>query len=146
MFGTFADFSGNARDENQLIAHYRSMALYPEVDSAIEDIVNEAIVLDTDRKPIKIDLDRVSLSETIKTKMYSEYNHLLKLLDFSNKSHDIFRRWFIDAKTFYFKKIDKNDIRKGIIELVPIDPVKIKKVRKIEKDKAVYGGAELKNR
>jgi len=141
VFGTFADFSGNARDENQLIAQYRSMALYPEVDSAIEDIVNEAIVLDTDRKPIKIDLDRVNLSETIKTKMHSEYNHLLKLLDFSNKSHDIFRRWFIDAKTFYFKKIDKNDIRKGIIELVPIDPVKIKKVRKIEKDKAVYGGA-----
>ena len=141
VFGTFADFSGNARDENQLITHYRSMALHPEVDAAIEDIVNESIVLDLDRKPIKLDLDRVNLSEVIKTKIYSEFNHILKLLDFSNKSHDIFRRWFIDAKTFYYKKIDKNDIRKGIIELVPIDPVKIKKVRKVEKDKTVYGGA-----
>ena len=141
VFGTFADFSGNARDENQLITHYRSMALHPEVDAAIEDIVNEAIVLDQDRKPIKLDLDRVNLSEVIKTKVYSEYNHILKLLDLGNKSHDIFRRWFIDAKTFYFKKIDKNDLRKGIIELVPIDPVKIKKVRKVEKDKSVYHGA-----
>ena len=85
VFGTFADFSGNARDENQLITHYRSMALHPEVDAAIEDIVNEAIVLDQDRKPIKLDLDRVNLSEVIKTKMYSEYNHILKLLDFGNK-------------------------------------------------------------
>ena len=140
VFGTFADFSGNARDENALVSHYRSMALYPEVDAAIEDIVNESIVYDQDRKPIKLDLDRVNLSETIKTKLYGEYNHILKLLDFSNHAHDIFRRWFIDAKTFYYKKIDKNDLRKGIIELVPIDPVKIKKVRKIEKDKTNYGG------
>lgn len=140
VFGTFVDFSGAVRDENQMIQHYRSMALYPEVDMAIEDIVNEAIVLDQDRKPIKLNLDRVNLSETIKTKMYSEYNHILKLMDFSNKATDIFRRWYIDSKIFYYKKIDKNDLRKGIVELVPIDPVKIKKVRKIEKDKAVYGG------
>lgn len=140
VFGTFVDFSGAVRDENQMLQHYRSMALYPEVDAAIEDIVNEAIVLDQDRKPIKLNLDRVNLSETIKTKIYSEYNHLLKLLDFSNKASDIFRRWYIDSKLYYYKKIDKNDIRKGIVELVPIDPIKIKKVRKIEKDKSVYGG------
>lgn len=140
VFGTFVDFSGAVRDENQMIQHYRSMALYPEVDAAIEDIVNEAIVLDQDRKPIKLNLDHVNLSETIKTKIYSEYNHLLKMLDFSNKASDIFRRWYIDSKLFYYKKIDKNDLRKGIVELVPIDPVKIKKIRKIEKDKGVYGG------
>jgi hypothetical protein len=61
-------------------------------------------------------------------------------MDFSNKATDIFRRWYIDSKVFYYKKIDKNDLRKGIVELVPIDPVKIKKVRKIEKDKAIHGG------
>jgi len=89
VFGTFVDFSGAVRDENQMIQHYRAMALYPEVDAAIEDITNEAIVLDQDRKPIKLNLDRVNLSETIKTKIYSEYNYLLKLLDFSNKASDI---------------------------------------------------------
>lgn len=140
VFGTFVDFSGAVRDENQMIQHYRAMALYPEVDAAIEDITNEAIVLDFDRKPIKLNLDRVNLSETIKTKIYSEYNYLLKLLDFSNKASDIFRRWYIDSKLYYYKKIDKNDLKKGIVELVPIDPVKIKKVRKIEKDKSIYGG------
>ena len=72
VFGTFIDFSGAIRDENQMIQHYRSMALYPEVDSAIEDIVNEAIVLDQDRKPVKLNLDHVNLSDTIKTKIYFE--------------------------------------------------------------------------
>lgn len=139
VFGTFVDFSGSVRDENQMIQHYRAMSLYPEVDMAIEDIVNEAIVLDLDRKPVKLNLDNVNLSETIKTKIYSEYNHILKLLDFSNKAPDIFRRWYIDSRLFYYKKVDKNDLRKGILELVPVDPVKIKKIRKIEKDKAVYG-------
>jgi hypothetical protein len=140
VFGTFVDFSGAVRDENQMLQHYRAMALYPEVDAAIEDIVNECIVLDLDRKPIKLNLDHVNLSDTIKTKIYSEYNHLLKLLDFSNRAPDIFRRWYIDSKLFYYKKIDKNDPRKGIQELIPIDPVKIKKIKKIEKDKAVNGG------
>jgi len=141
VFGTFVDFSGAIRDENAMIQHYRSMSLYPEVESAIEDIVTEAIVLDEDRKPIKLNLDRVNLSETIKTKIYTEYNYLLRLMDFSNKAPDIFRRWYIDSKLFYYKKIDKHDIKKGIVELVPIDPIKIKKIRKVEKDKAVWGGA-----
>jgi len=136
IFGYTIDFSGSVRDENHMIQHYRSMALYPEVDAAIEDIINEAIVMDQDRKPIKLNLDHVNLSETIKTKVYSEFNQIMKMLDFSNKGSDIFRRWYIDSKVFYYKKIDKNDLRKGIIELVPVDPIKIKKIRKIEKDKS----------
>lgn len=139
VFGTFVDFSGAVRDENQMIQHYRAMALYPEVDAAIEDIVNECMVLDIDRKPVKLNLDYVNLSDTIKTKIYSEYSHILKLLDFSNKAPDIFRRWYIDSKIFYYKKIDKNDPRKGIIELIPIDPVKIKKIKKIEKERNIQG-------
>jgi len=140
IFGYTIDFSGSVRDENAMIQHYRAMALYPEVDAAIEDIINEAIVMDQDRKPIKLNLDHVNLSEVIKTKVYSEFNSILKMLDFSNKASDIFRRWYIDSKLFYYKKIDKNDLRKGIVELIPIDPVKIKKIRKIEKDKGIYGG------
>ena len=79
VFGTFVDFSGSVRDENQMLQHYRAMSLYPEVDAAIEDIVNECIVLDLDRKPIKLNLDSVNLSETIKTKIYSEYNESIRL-------------------------------------------------------------------
>jgi hypothetical protein len=123
-----------------MVQHYRAMALYPEVDAAIEDITNEAIVMDIDRKPIKLNLDHVNLSDTIKTKIYAEYNHILRLLDFSNKAPDIFRRWYIDSKIFFYKKIDKNDLRKGIVELVPIDPIKIKKIRKVEKDRQIHSG------
>ena len=140
VFGTYVDFSGAMRDENQMVQFYRSMSLYPEVDAAIEDITTEAIVMDQDRKPIKLNLDHVNLSDTIKTKIYTEYNHVLRLLDFSNKAPDIFRRWYTDSKVFFYKKIDKNDLRKGITELVPIDPIKIKKIRKVDKDRQVHAG------
>ena len=92
VFGTSIDFTGSIKDENQLINQYRGMALHPEVDAAIEDITNESIVMGEDRKPIKLNLDYVNLPDTIKTKLYYEFNYILKLLDFSNKSHEIFRR------------------------------------------------------
>jgi hypothetical protein len=143
VFGTSIDFSGSIRDENQLIGQYRGMALHPEVDSAIEDIVNESIVMGEDRKPIKLNLDYVNLPDTIKTKIYYEYNHILKLLDFTNRCHEIFRRWYIDSKIYYFKEIDKENPAKGLVSLIPVDPIKIKKVRKIEKDRARVSGGQI---
>lgn len=143
VFGTSIDFSGSIRDENQLIGQYRGMALHPEVDAAIEDIVNESIVMGEDRKPIKLNLDYVNLPDSIKTKVNYEYNYILKLLDFSNKGHEIFRRWYIDSKVFYFKEIDKSNPQKGLISVIPVDPVKIKKVRKVEKDRARVAGGQV---
>jgi hypothetical protein len=143
VFGTSIDFSGSIRDENQLIGQYRGMALHPEVDSAIEDIVNESIVMGEDRKPIKLNLDYVNLPETIKTKMYYEYNQILKLLDFANKGHDIFRRWYVDSKLYYYKEIDRQNPQKGLVSLIPVDPVKIKKIRKVEKDRARVSGGQI---
>lgn len=143
VFGTSIDFSGAIKDENQLINQYRGMALHPEVDAAVEDIVNESIVMGEDRKPIKLNLDYVNLPDTIKSKMYFEYANILKLLDFSNKGHEIFRRWYVDSKLFYYKEIDKQNPQKGLISLIPIDPVKIKKVRKIEKDRARVAGGQI---
>jgi len=143
VFGTSIDFSGSIRDENQLINQYRGMALHPEVDAAIEDIVNESIVPGEDRKPIKLNLDYVNLPDSIKTKIYFEYNNILKLLDFTNKCHEIFRRWYVDSKIYYYKEIDKQNPQKGLISLIPIDPVKIKKVRKVEKDKARVANGQI---
>jgi hypothetical protein len=143
VFGTSIDFSGSIRDENQLIGQYRGMALHAEVDSAIEDIVNESIVLGEDKKPVKLELDDVNLPDTIKSKMYFEFNHILKLLDFSNRGHEIFRRWYVDSKVYYFKEIDKEHPQRGLISLIPIDPVKIKKVRKIEKDRTRVNGGQI---
>jgi hypothetical protein len=129
------DFSGSVRDENQLIQQYRSMAIYSEVDKAIDDIVNDAIVPGLDKKPVKVNLDNVQLSDVIKNKIYSEFNGILSMLDFNNKGYDIFRKWYIDSKIYYYIQIDPTNPQAGILDLLPIDPIKIKKVRKIEKER-----------
>ena len=139
ILGTYVDFSGAVRDENALIQQYRGIALYPEVDNAIEDICNDAIVMGTDRKPVKLGLDKTELSENIKKKIYNEFDYVLRLLDFHKKAYEIFRRWYVDSKLFYHIVIDQEDPLKGILELRPIDPTKIKRVRKIIKDKKSIG-------
>lgn len=133
FLGTYVDFSGGIQDENQFIQTYRSLSLYPEVDLAIEDIVNDSIVMGTDRKPIKLDLEQTNLSENIKNKIYHEFDYVLRMFDFSNKAYEIFRRWYIDGRLYYHLIIDKENPRAGIKEARPIDPTKIKKVRKVEK-------------
>jgi hypothetical protein len=133
--GSLVDFSGSVRDENQLIQQYRSMAIYSEVDKAIDDIVNDAIVPGLDKKPVKVNLDNVQLSDVIKNKIYSEFNGILSMLDFNNKGYDIFRKWYIDSKIYYYIQIDPTNPQAGILDLLPIDPIKIKKVRKIEKER-----------
>jgi len=135
ILGTYVDFSGSVRDENALIQQYRGIALYPEVDIAIEDICNDAIVMGSDRKPVKISLDGVNLSDNIKNRIYNEFDYVLRLLDFHRKAYDIFRRWYVDSKLYYQIVIDNDEPLKGIQELRPIDPTKIKKVRKIIKKK-----------
>lgn len=133
--GTLVDFSGSVRDENQLIMQYRSMSIYSEVDKAVDDIVNDAIVPGPNKKPVKINLDNVQLSEVIKNKIYTEFNNIIVMLDFNNRGYDIFRKWYIDSKLFYFIQIDPQNPQAGIVDLIPIDPIKIKKVRKIEKER-----------
>jgi len=135
VFGTLVDFTGSVRDENALIAKYRSLAMMPEVDQAIEDIVNESIVMDKDQKPVKIDLEQIDLSNNIKKKIYSEYDGILRLLKFHKRGVDLFRQWYIDSKIYYHIVLDKDNPQKGIKELRAIDPVKIKKIRRVLKDR-----------
>jgi hypothetical protein len=133
FFGTALDYAANLRDENASVIQYRNMSIYPEIDNAIDEIVNASIVNGIDRKPIKLDLKDLPISETIKFKIYKEFDRVLHLLDFSSKGYEIFRRWYVDAKVFYSIVIDKDLPQEGIKELLPIDPLKIKKVRKIHK-------------
>lgn len=133
--GTLVDFSGAVRDENALIQQYRSMSIYSEVDKAIDDIVNDAIVPGTQKRPVRINLDNVPLSDQIKTKIHSEFNTIITLLDFNNRGYDIFRKWYIDSKLFYYVQIDNQNPQAGIQDLIPIDPIKIKKIRKVEKER-----------
>ena len=133
FFGSYLDIEGVYKNENDLIRRYRSMALYPECDSAIEDIVNEAIVSDTNDSPVNIDLSNLNASDGIKKKVREEFKYILELLDFDKKSHEIFRNWYIDGRLYYNKVIDQSNPEKGIIELRYIDSAKMRYVRQVKK-------------
>jgi len=143
VYGTFIDFMGSAKDEQATISQYRAMALYPEVDTAIDEITNEAIVLGVDRKPVKLDLSKINFSENIKSRIYSEFDSILQLLDFQDKSYEIFRRWYIDSKLYFYISIDMDDPSSGIKQLIPLDSTKIKKVRKVKSNPAKQNGESL---
>ena len=139
IFGTYVDFESQIKNENELISRYRSMSLYPEVDMAITDIVNDAIVIDDEKEPVSIVLDEVDLSDNIKKKIEEEFKTIVSLLNFNNRGYDLFRRWYIDSKLYYHIIVDDKNPRGGIKELRPIDPTKISKVRKVEKDQVKKG-------
>ena len=136
FYSSILDIAGRDRSDLDLINRYRSIAQQPECDSAIEDIVNESIVSDEKGQSVSLSLDRLNLSQTIKSKIREEFDEILRLLDFNEKGHDIFRRWYIDGRIYYHKIIDSKNTKKGIQEVRYIDPRKIKKVRdkKVEKD------------
>ena len=133
FFGSYVDIEGVYRTEFELIKRYREMALHPEVDSAIEDIVNEAIVSDTNDTPVQVDLDNLNASDGIKKKIRQEFKHILNLLDFDKKSHEIYRNWYIDGRIYYHKVIDLKNPSDGIQELRYIDAMKMRYIRQDKK-------------
>jgi hypothetical protein len=138
FFGSYVDIEGVYRTEFDLIKRYREMALHPECDSAIEDIVNEAIVSDTNDSPVQIELSNLNASDGIKKKIRDEFKYILELLDFDKKSHEIYRNWYIDGRLYYHKVIDFKNPQEGIQELRYIDAMKMRYVRqqkKTENDK-----------
>ena len=138
--GSYVDIEGVYRTEYELIRRYREMALYPEVDSAIEDIVNEAIVSDLYESPVQVELSNVNASEKVKNIIREEFKYIKELLDFDKRSHEIFRNWYIDGRMHYLKVIDFQKPQDGIMDLRYIDPMKIKFVRKLN-DKAATSKA-----
>ncbi len=144
-YGTYVDLDGTAKNEVELIGRYREMAMQPEIESAIEDIVNEAIVQDDDGTSTKIVLDKLEQSDKIKKAIENEFNTVLKLLNYNNMSQDIFKRYYIDGRLFYQIMIDKDNPTSGIKELRYIDPRKIRKIREVKKEKDPRSGVELMN-
>lgn len=138
--GSYVDIEGVYRTEYELMRRYREMALLPEVDSAIEDIVNEAIVSDLYESPVQVELSNVNASEKVKNIIRDEFKYIKELLDFDKRSHEIFRNWYIDGRMHYLKVIDFKNPQDGIMDLRYIDPMRIKFVRKLN-DKAATTGA-----
>jgi hypothetical protein len=127
------------KSENDLIRRYREVAQYSDCDSAIDDIVNEAIVSDEEHAPVKILLDEVKLSSSIKKKIEEEFKNVFKLLKFDSRGHDIFRSWYIDGRLYYQILVDEKNPKDGIAELRQVDPRKIRKIKNIEKQKNQNG-------
>ena len=127
------------KSENDLIRRYREIALYPDTDSAIEDIANEAIISDEDEEPIRMTLEDVKVSNAIKAKIQDEFKNILNVLKFSEKGHDIFRTWYVDGRIYYHILIDEKNPKGGIVELRQIDPRKIRKIKTVNKEKNANG-------
>jgi len=142
-YGTYVDLDGVVRNEIELITRYREMSMQPEIEGAIDDIINEAIVYEDKGNGVEINTDELKESEQIKKKIRDEFEHILKLLNFGNMGHDIFRRWYIDGRLFYHLVIDEKSPQKGIQELKYVDPRRIRKIREIQKMKDTSTGMEI---
>ena len=132
-FGSYLDMEGTAKTEQDLIRRYREIAIHPECDMAIEDIVNEAIVANELKDAVRVIFNDLPYGRDIQRKIEDEFKEVLRLMNFNTKGHDIFRRWYVDGRIFYQKIIDRENPRSGITELKYIDPRKVKKIREVRK-------------
>ena len=143
-YGMFVDLEGTAKTEAELITKYRQMEMHADVSKAIDDIVNDAIIVSEDSKVVEVNLDDVDLSDQIKKRVTEEFATVLELLDFSNKGYDIFHRFYVDGRLKYHAVIDEKNIKAGIQELRYIDPRKLRKIREVESKKDAAADAVLK--
>lgn len=143
-FGQYVDLDGGqAANEADQIRRYRETASQPECDAAIEDIINEAIVSDSSSAPVDLITDDLDQPDNIKKLIREEFESIVELLQFNHYGHEIFRRWYVDGRLFYHLIVDEKSPKKGILEVRPIDPTKIRKVKEIEKEKDPATGAEV---
>jgi hypothetical protein len=142
-YGTYVDLEGSVRNELELITRYREMSNHPELESAIDEIVNEAITHSEDGSVVDINLDNLKQPENIKKKIIEEFDNVKKLLNFNNLADDLFRRWYIDGRIYFQVVVNDKNPREGIQELRYIDPRKIRKVREINKDRDPKSGAMI---
>ena len=145
FYGQYVDIEGVFRTEYDLIRRYREMALHPECDGAIEDVVNEAIVSDLYDSPVEIELSNVNASDKVKDTIRKEFRGIKEMMDFDKKSHEIFRNWYVDGRLYYMKVIDTKKPEDGIQEIRYIDPMKMKFVRQEKKKNKNLGGVDLSN-
>ena len=141
-YGQMLDLEGTVKTESELVTRYRKMAMYPECESAIDDIVNDSIVT-SEEEPVSINLDDIKVGANIKKRITEEFYRILTLMDFEQNGYDVFKKWYIDGRLYYHAVVDREDIRAGIKELRYIDPRKIRKVRETKKSKDKQTGVTV---
>jgi len=142
-YGTYVDLEGSIRNELELITRYREMSNHPELEMAIDEIVNEAITRSEEGKILDIVMDNLKQPESIKKKIREEFNNVMRMLNFANLADDLFKRWYIDGRIYYHIIVNEKNPKEGIKELRYIDPRKIRKVREVQKDRDPKTGASV---
>ena len=144
-FGSYIDLDGTVRTEAELVAKYRDMSLQPEIDKAVNEVTNEAIVSEDGKKTVELILDDLPVKDNLKKVISQEFDNIIDLLDFKNNAYDVFKRWYIDGRCYYHIIIDEARPAEGIKELRYIDPRKIRKVREVTKKKDSNTEAVIQN-
>ena len=134
IFGHYLNTDSDAKDEKLLIQKYREMSYSQEVDGAIEDILNDAVIQEEGQPVVALDLEALEYNDSIKDKIHAEFTTVLDLLKFNNEGADLFKKWYVDGRLYHHIVIDDTRIKEGIKELIPIDPLNINKVREVEKE------------
>ena len=143
-YGQYINIDGDdSKDNHQMIMKYRGVSTHPEVDAAIEDIINESISASEAEAPVSIVLDKVDVSDQIKKGITEEFENVISMLDFTNNGHDMFKRWYIDGRLYHHLVVNESNIKAGIQEIRPIDSAKIRKVKQVKKKKDPITGANL---
>ena len=142
-FGQYLDMEGTAKSEADLIRRYREIALHPECDMAIEDIINEAVVSNELKDSVRVNISNLPYGAEVRRRVEDEFKECLRLMNFNTKGHDIFRRWYVDGRLYFQKIIDRNNPKNGITELKYIDPRKIKKIREVRKKRPEGAGPNM---
>ena len=143
-YGQYINIDGDdSKDNHQMIMKYRGVSTHPEVDAAIEDIINESISASEAEAPVSIVLDKVEVSDQIKKGITEEFENVISMLDFTNNGHDMFKRWYIDGRLYHHLVVNESNIKAGIQEIRPIDSAKIRKVKQVKKKKDPITGANI---
>ena len=143
-YGQYINMDGDdSKDNHQLIMKYRGVSHHPEVDAAIEDIVNESIVGSETKQSVDINLDNVDVADNVKKTIKEEFDNIYGMLNFSELGHDIFRRWYVDGRIYHHLVVNETQLKAGIVEIRPIDSAKMRKVKQVKKKKDPVTGAQL---
>ena len=143
-YGQYLNMDGDdSKDNYQLVMQYRGVAMHPEVDMAIEEIINEAITIDKEKKIVDVNLDNLEISDSIKKQVKDEFNKIYGMLDFGEYGHDIFRRWYVDGRIYHHLVVDESNLKGGIKEIRPIDASKMRKVKQVKTKTDQATGAKI---
>ncbi len=143
-YGQYVNLDGeNTKDNHQLIMLYRGVAMHPEIDMAIEEIVNEAIIAADLKSSVEISLDDVEAPERIKKQIREEFNNIVAMLRFNEIGHEIFRSWYIDGRIYHHLLVNESNTKAGIQEIRYIDSAKIRKIKEVKYKKDATSSVKI---